>query len=74
MYEDEDVVDADSKNKERNDFDDDQSRWDAQVTEETDTRGDGQQHDDDATETEHHFRIDLKHVWLRDRMWQFREI
>jgi len=45
MNKDEDVVDADGKNKERNDFDDDESGRNVQVAEESNTRRDWQQHD-----------------------------
>ena len=36
MNEDEDVVYTDGQNEKRNDFNDDESRWNTQVTEETD--------------------------------------
>jgi len=58
--ENEDVVDADGKNKKRNHFDDDQSGGNPQVAEEPDACANRQQDYDDTTETKRHLGINLQ--------------
>ena len=60
MYKNEDVVNADSKNQERNDFNDDEGGGNSQVAEETDTWHNGHQHDQHSTQTERKLGIYLK--------------
>jgi len=62
MNKDKDVVDADSKNKERNDFDDDECRWNMKVTEETDAWRHGTENDQHSAETKSQLGINLKYA------------
>jgi len=60
MNEDEDVVYTDGQNEERNDFNDDESRWNTQVTEETDAWCHGEQNDQHSARPERQLGINLK--------------
>jgi len=56
-----DVIDANGKNKEWNDFNDDKSRGNTKVTEETNARCHGCQDNQDSTQTKYQLHINLQH-------------